>query len=578
MLASVPGGRRVNIRRVNDALGTDTAHVAAVLMTARHAFVIVSLVFLYRLRRAGRPGWLLAGVVAANAWVWAATQLPLGQLYGLSLSRDRVGNLALCQVVAAGNSPIRTAQLGQLHFEPFWSALVALASGFDPERVLALYPFLSLLTACGFALSLYFCLRAPGAGETGWERALAAGFATLVSSSPWEHTGIYRQPWAMTFLLKPNHALGLVLFPLVLAVFVRARTWRGRLGAGLLLHLLGWVFVIHMAYVAAGLIVYAALSWWTRHPERRRDAMDAAMTIGVNLLVVSPYIVMLFLGYPFLDRNPMMTIASTSPHLLETTARVAPLFALGAWGGWVAWRRQDRLGRVWAAQLLSAFLIWAGYLALAAVQLARERDEIYDWVRFLTAASAGIGAWDLARRAAAAWRAEWTDAARAAVIALAALPFALPYWWDPLRMDDYFAGSLPPLAERLRVPTDYLRRHTPGDAAVLSDGDFARYAAALAGRRVLAADNFHQPGDVHERRAAQDAVLTDPTGQSSRALDPYGRRFGVSAWYAAVTPRWLSTLPGVTLADLKNRPHLEPVHFWGDETRDYVAIFRVRPY
>jgi len=557
------------------AMSVDTG-----LLAARYAFVGLALVWLWLATRVRRPSWLIAGVIAANAWVWAETNLPLQQIYGVSRSRDRVGNLALCQVVAAGNSPIRTAQLGQLHFEPFWSAFTAVASGFDPERLLHLYPFFSLLGAAGFALSLYLALRPPeAAGDawSGWERALVAGFATLLSSSPLEHMGIYRQPWAMTFLLKPNHALGLVLFPIVLAVFVRARGLRGRLAAGLLLHVLGWVFVLHMGYVAVGLVVYAALSLATRHPERRRDVLDAAITIGVNAAVVSPYIVMLFLGYPFLDRSPMMTIAETSPHLLETTARVAPLFALGAWGGLVAWRRQDRLGRVWAAQLLAAFVVWVCYLGLGALQVARERDEIYYWVRFLTAASAGIGAWDVTRRLAEAWGRVVPDAVRAAAIGVLVLPLSLPYWWNPSTMDTYFTASLPPLSDALREPTDYLRRQTPRDAAVLSDGDFARYAAALGARRVLAADAFHQPKDVLRRFAVQDAVLTDDTGAVLRDLDEYGRRWGVSEWYAAVTPRWLAAVgTGLTLDDVRRRGHLEPVHFWGDERGEFVAIFKVR--
>jgi hypothetical protein len=554
--------------------------LAAVLLAARYAFVAAALVWLLLGLRVRRPGWLVAGVVAANIFVWAETNLPLQQIYGLPASRDRVGNLALCQVVAAGNSPIRTAQLGQLHFEPFWSAFTAVASGFDPDRLLRLYPYFALLASAGFALSLYFALRPPASGGawSGWERALVAGFATLLSSTAFEHTGIYRQPWAMTFLLKPNHALGLVLFPIVLAVFVRARTWRGRLAAGLLLHLLGWVFVLHMVYVAAGLVLYAAASLLARHPERRRDAADVAVTLGVNLAVVSPYIVMLFVGYPFFDRNPRMAIAETSPHLLETTARVAPLFALGLWGGLVAWRRQDRLGRVWAAQLVAALCLWVAYLGLGALQVARERDEIYYWVRFLTAAFAGIGAWDLARRAADAWSRPLAEPTRAVLIALTVLPWSLPYWWDPLRMDPYFASGLAPMAEGLRVPTDFLRRQTPPDAAVLSDGDFARYAAAFGARRVLAADTFHQPNGVLQRFAAQDAVLTDVTGASRGELDDYARRYGVSAWYAAVTPRWLAALPGgVTLEEVRGRRHLEPVHFWGDEAGDFVAIFRVRP-
>ena len=570
-----------------NALGIDVAglDVSAFLTGARAAFVVASVAWLLFSMRVRRPGWLLAGVLAANAFVWLETNYPLRQVYGLPLSRDRVGNLALCQVVVAGNSPIRSPQLGQLHFEPFWGAFVALSSGFDPERALRVYPFFALIMAVGFVLSLYFGLRPLDGSETRWERVIVAGFATLLSSAPFEYTGIYRQPWMMTFLLKPNHALGLVLFPIVLAVFARARGLRGRLAAGLLLHLLGWVFVLHMGYVCAGLLLHAALSFLTRHPERRRDLVDVAVTIGINVLVVSPYIVMLFLGYPFMDRNPLMTIAETSPHLLEVTARMAPWLALGAWGAVVLWRRGDRVSRVWVAQLMAALLIWASYLVLSRLQLARERDEIYYWIRFLTAALAGIGAWDLTRRAAERLRRPVPDAVQAAVVAALVLPLSLPYWWDPRRMDPYFAGSQAPLDARLRDMAEYLRRETPRDAVVIGDGDVSRYVSALAGRRVLVADNLNQPSDVGTRFNMQDAILTDASGAAVEELASYGARWRASTWYAVVTPRWLAcptaTAPtcaerGLTLAEVRGLPHLDERAFWGDSSGEFVAIFRLR--
>src|SRR6185503_14359702 len=102
-------------------------------------------------------------------------------------------------------------------------------------------------------------------------------------------------------------------------VFVRLRTWRGRLGAGLLLHLLGWVFVLHMAYVCCGLLVFAGLSLLTRRESATRDVGDVLTVIGINLLVVSPYLVMLFVGYPFLVSTPAYGLPAGSAHLLEVT-------------------------------------------------------------------------------------------------------------------------------------------------------------------------------------------------------------------------------------------------------------------
>jgi hypothetical protein len=560
-------------------LDVSSLDVPAFLIASRVLYPALALAWLALLLKVRRAWWLLAGALLANACAWFVTNYPLLRLYAIGPSRDRVSNVALCQVVAAGNSPLHTWQVGQLHFEPFWGLLVAVLSGFSPDRVLALYPFLPLATAVGFALALYVGLRpasgrAP-AGEEGpwsaWERALVAGFATLLCASPMDFTGTYRAPWSMTFLLKPNHALGLVLFPLVLCAFVRIRGWRGRIGTGLLLHLMGWAFVLHMAYAAAGLALFAAWSLLERRAEAGRDARDALAVIGVNVLIVSPYLLMLLLGYPFLVKSPFMVINPLSPHLLETTTRSGWLFPLALWGAAVAYRRGDRQGRLWAAQLAAAYLIWAGYLALSAMQLARERDEIFNWLRFLTAASAGIGAWDLALRLARWTSRPWPAAARAAAVALLALPWSLPYWWDPLRMDLYFPGSLRPIPESIRGPTDFLRERTERRAVVAGDHDFARWVGALGARRVLLGDHMHSPRDRPRREALEKLLVSGQDPASSwDAASAYGVR------YLVVTPE-LAARHGAALGALQERPDLRLAHLTGAGTADYVAVFEIVP-
>jgi hypothetical protein len=552
-----------------DVRGLD---VPAFVAWSHPLFVVAGLAFLALVLRLRSAKTLLLGVVLANAWLWCVTDYPLQRIYGLGVSRDRTINLAWCQAVAAGHSPIRTHQVGQLHFEPFWGALVATVSGFSPDRVLVLYPFLPLAVACAFVVSLYVGLGAPGADGSSWspwERVLAAGFATLLSTAPLDFAGIYRVPWVMTFLLKPNHALGLVLFPLVLRAFVGLRSWRGRIAVGLLVQLLGWVFVLHMAYVCAGLLCFAVLSLLGGRREAPRDALDVAVVIGVNALVVSPYLVMLFLGFPFLTPSPSQTIAVTSPHLLETTLRLGPVFFLGLWGTRVAWRRGDRLGRVWCAQVLGALLIWGLYLALSALQLARERDEIYYWLRFLLAASAGIGAWDLAGRSSR-WLAGLRDPApRAAAITLVALPFLLPTWWDPARMDSYFTDCLAPVPEVLRRATDLLRHETDPRSVFAGDREFARWAGALGARRVLHAIG-HRPKDEPARQEVENEILSQDDAARARAA---ASRYGVS--HVAITPLVLSWYPGLTLEKIESRPHMKRIFLDGDPGGEFLALYAI---
>jgi hypothetical protein len=529
-----------------DVRGLD---VEAFLSSARHLYPVLALAWLALVLRARRPTLLLAGVLLANAYVWLETNWPLQRLYALGPSSDRVNNLALCQVVAVGHSPLHTPQVGQMHFEPFWAVVTATLSGWDAERLLALYPWLPLVTACGFALSLFFALS-PGSAAagpasadvaaadepawSGWERALIALFATLLSSAPLDYTGPYRVPWAMTFLLKPNHALGLVLFPWVLRGFARIRGWRGRLAVGVLLHVLGWAFVIHMGEVCVGLVTFAVLCSLWRRDEARRAWIDVASVIGINLVIVSPYLVMLFRGYGVLDSGPRLEIPPSSPHLLEVTTRVAALAVLAVWGMVVAWRR-DRMGRVLTAQMVGAALVWLAYYPLSLLQQAKERDDTYYWLRIHLAICAAVGAWDLARRLAPRLGLPpLQPAARAVAVAALAVPFTIPYWWDPSRMDLYFAGSQPALASTVRDPADFLRGQDASRVVLAGDPTATRWMAALAGTRVTLARDFAVPKDYLARVRLNDALVRG--GPGDPAAD--AALWGVS--HLVVTPEFLA--------------------------------------
>jgi len=559
--------------------------VAAFLAAARHLFPLLALAWLVLVVRLRRPGMLLLGVLLANAYAWLETNWPLQRLYALGPSSDRVNNLALCQVVAAGHSPLHTPQVGQMHFEPFWAMVTAIVSGWSPSRLLALYPFFPVLTAGGFALSLYFALRplasSPAGtaardggndGEwSGWERALVALFATLLSSTALDFAGPYRVPWAMTFLLKPNHSLGLVLFPWVLRSFVSIRGGRDRLVAGLLLQVLGWAFVIHMGEVCVGLVCFALLAMLTRRAEARRDAVDVATVIGINLMVVSPYLVMLFRGYGVLDSGPRLEIPPSSPHLLEALTRTAGLTALAAWGAVIAWRR-DRMGRVWAAQAVGALLVWLAYYPLSLLQQAKERDDTYYWLRIHLAVCAAIGIWDLARRFVAALdlRALTPAHVRAALVSALVLPFTLPYWWSPARMDSYFARSLEPLPAEVTSSAAFLRANAPRGAVLAGDTTAVRWMAALAGSPVILARDFAAPRDYADRARLNEALLKGGPGDPRVDAARYGVR------YLLVTPVLVADM-GLRLEDLDARPYLRRVHLAGDPRGEYVAVFAVTP-
>lgn len=565
-----------------DVSGLD---VARWVRGAQALYALLALGWLALVWRRRSPRLLLLGVLAANAWVFVVTCWPLQRLYALGTSRDRVNNVGLCQVVAAGSPAWETALPGQLHFEPFWGLLMAAASGFNPARLIDVYAFMPLVAVLLFVLALERGLRPPRGERRGdpWERALVAGFATLLCAGPLDAFSDYRVTWAMTFLLKPNHALGLVLLPLVLRAFAGAHSRRALVATGFLLHVMGWAFVIHMGLAAVGLVVYAAGSFVLRRAERWRDLRDVAVVLGVNLLIVSPYLYMLVTGYPFLVPRSQATIPATSPHLLEATWRTGFWFPLAAWGALVLARRAGRLGRLWAAQAVAALLMWAGCLVLSELRLARELDEFYFWCRFVLAITAGAGAWDLARRLRCALRARRTvepcrlalhvpRARLAVLLAAVLLPVSLPYWWDPLRMDPFFPGSLTPLPPSVAAPTAWLAAHSRPADVVAGDREYAPWVSALAARRVLLSARLNRPRDYAARDALETALVrgSDPDA-TARAHE----RFGVR--YLVVTPALLRPFR-LKLEDLRRRADLTLVHVTRERPRRFVAVFRLEPH
>jgi hypothetical protein len=568
--------------------------VAAFERTTRLLYPFLALAFLALVWRQRSARLLLVGVLLANAWLFVATQWPLQRLYGLGTSRDRVNNVGLALVVAAGNSPLETAQPGQLHFEPFWGLLLAVLSGFDPERLLRLYAFMPLVALTLFGLALYHGLRAPpgeGVAMSPFERALVAGFVTLLCSSPLDAASSYRVTWALMFLLKPNHALGLVLLPLVLRAFAGMRSLRARIGVGVLLQLMGWAFVIHMGLTAIGLVVYALASLLLRRDQARRDVLDVLIVLGVNLLIVSPYLYMLMVDFPFTTPGAHATIPPWSPHLLEVTWRTGWLLPVAAWGTWCLWRRGDRLGRLWAAQVVAGLMSWAACLVLSEWRLAREMDEFYQWCRFTGALAAAVGAWDLlgrvaqqvaqgaaqlgdsghARLAALARRVTHEPAARAVLLALLVLPASVPYWYDAATMDPFFEGSCRPLPALVTGPTDFLRRQTGPRDVVAGDREFATWVSALGARRVLVSARLNTPRDASARNAAERALLR---GDDAAARRGAFERFGVR--WLVVTPALLEQ-HGTDLATLRQRADLQETHLTREGAQRFVAIFRVLP-
>ena len=555
--------------------------LAFFLRAIRVAFVLTTLVAAALAARRGasekRVSLIVLAVgMAGHALAWFATMFPLPNVYGANGSMDRENHLGWANVVALGFSPLRTFQVNHIHFEPAWPLLTAIASGFNVDRVGLVFQIAPLFIGLALLITVRFAWsRNSDAGdEARVEAAFAALGALLLMSVPGDSEGRFRNPWALTLLLKPNHALGLVLSPLAALALARARDWKSRIAAGFMLQLVGWAFVIHMALFAAGLVVFTALSWIGKRRDRVRDLVDSAATVGLNLVMVSPYLAMLMVGYLFTNGSAHSRVAPMPERFIEGPLRMGTLLLLSGFGAWHAYHRRNRLGRILASQWIAAHLAWQAFPILAVVGQAREEDEIFYWCRFWTGLFAGVGMFEGIRRLAGRARSAPALAPAgglAAAALLLLLPSLLPAWWDPVSGDQYFVAAREPIPDWIAEPTRFIRNETDPAAVFTGDRNYARWIAAYGARRVLLANSLNNPGDTKLRLRVEGAVL----GDGARDLLREGRtRYALG--YVLATSRPLDQATGLTLDMLRSKAHLRVVYD-KEFSRSRVMIFRIEP-
>ena len=546
----------------------------------RVAFVLLVAAACWFLRRADEARAariVLFLAICGHTTAWFLTVFPLPHVYGANGSMDRENHLGWANVVALGFSPLRTYQAGHIHFEPLWPLLTAIASGFDLDRIGLVFQIAPWLVGLGVILAVRFAwARGMGEAGVGAHSSVAASFAAmgavLLIAVPQDAWGTFRNPWALTFLLKPNHALGLALTPLALLAIARARDLRTRVFAGLVLQLVGWAFVIHMALVVFGLVVFVTLSWIARRPDRREDLLGSATAVGVNAAVVSPYLVMLAIGYPFLKGNAPYGGSFLSERTLEGMLQPGLLWLLAAAGAASAYRHGSRFGRIAACQWIGAQIVWLGFPLLGYIGQAREQDEAFYWCRFWTGLFAGAGLFELVTRvrdSLADRSGPGSKLIPAGATLLLLLPALLPTFWSPRLMDQYFNAARKPVPDWIAEPTAFIRATTPIDAVFAGNREYARWIAAYGARRVLLANSLNAPKDSGVRSEAEAALLRGRPDAESRAA---ARRYGIS--HLLVTSEPLLQAPDISIDVLRQTPGLELVfdrQF--DQTR--VAIFKV---
>jgi hypothetical protein len=473
----------------------------------RLVVVLLALAGLAVLWRRPRPRAALFLVVAANLVAWAAYVAPLQRLFALDEGGDRAYLIGMASGVAVGLSPLEHVQFGLGSPEPFWNAALALLAGLRPERVMAVLHWLAPASLVLVAWGLYAGLRPPSADPADdWERVLIVFAALLLSS-----TSLHPRPpvpalWMANFLYKPHHALAWAL--LGLAVGLRAHRPRAGLGLGLVLGLLGWVFLLHWAYLAAGLVAALVFGRGERH------LRPLSVALLVSGLVVAPYV-----GHLLRDYHPAGSGATAQhmwgdPHGLPlavptwSTLDLGPLLVLGAAGAWCAWRRRTPRDRVLLGLAAATWGLFLVSIPGALWGIAPEPDELHYFLRFVTALLAGVALAAGGRHveAAAALR-----PGQGALLALAAcLPWSFVAYWDPPAMDRYYGVSLTPLRPKVLEYGKWVRESTRPDARFVAGRSAAVWIPALSGRKVLLAENGKLlPPDHAARKALERVLLTE---------------------------------------------------------------------
>ena len=440
----------------------------------------------------------------------------------LGPSRDRIGNVGLAQVVAAGTLPLHTTQVGQLHFEPFWGCWWR-RPRLGPERLLRCTLF-SLVMALGFPSPSTQASRPAerdGDAWSGWERA-RGGLrrpAQLLRSTSRASSACRGRAASSRSPTTPSASC----CSRCSCTCSPGSDLEGRPACGLFLQLIGWAFVLHMVCPAvacafAALFVARAAG---RSPHRTRltSGRSSASTCSSSARTWC------FCSWDtsFLARLPPTT--PCPPRLrtcLEPTIQTGVLFWLGARGA--SWPGAEATGCGGVGHPALGLAGAVGRLPRARRDTPRARAR-----RDLLLAPFPHRR-ERGHRRSGTWPAAWPRGRPVAPRAggpggghrAAGSPVL-----DPLLVGSRANGTRtspdprPAVARALRDAMEFLRRETDPARWWPASRILTRYAASAGARRA--------GGREHERAAGRAAPLAGAgAGDLSRraavraALAPYG--------------------------------------------------------
>jgi hypothetical protein len=534
--------------------------LSSYFLAVKYVSVVLFMVWLAFIYRYRHPAVLFVGAVFFALLTWFAGELPLKRLYAFAPLFDRMFNVAMGATSATGHSAFESYQVASADLEPFWRVTLRLLSGGKPENVLAIYPYLAPAAMVLLSLCFFLALGRRGAkGENRdryWEAALVVYCVLLLNSTALEPFGVFDSFWSMTLLLKPNHVLGFILIPLWIRAWTSRRSWVRTWGAGVLLGILAWVFLMHWSYVLVGLACFPLVARWT---EQRPEVRRVVVVTGMSLLAALPYLLFLFSNFHWghggaVAKKIWLQLGYEEGYInfFSVSYEHGVLFLLSLVGvvGMAVRRRREDV--VWLALLLGVVVGWIGYLVTFALQKIIEPDEFYFYTRFLLSVSAGSGAFFLLKwlePTSRPFSPRWIP-----MFLLLTLPHSIPYWWNPPLMDRYYHFSLDALPDEMVALGRWVRDETSRDAVFVAGGQTSLWIASLAGRRVLTTGHHRPPYDYEERRALENRMLV---GREAEAFREAVRQFKVT--HIAIEPDYLTEL-GADANELEKLPWLGVVY------------------
>jgi hypothetical protein len=468
---------------------------------------------LWRYRKTLTPFQLVGGLIFVNTLACFLYLAPLKRPYSLAAGLDRAFAMGMAANVAAGNSAWDHVQVGQAAPEPLWNWTFAALSGFDVDRVPFAFDLVAIATAALLPLLIYSGLKRIE-GADSWAVALVTFSTVQLSSISLGERAPTLPFWLANIQHKPNHGLGFAFVALALCFLCRKEPRFVPLA--LSLSVLGWVFLMHWGWF---LPIVAVLAVWKR--EDRRAARTVGLAVLISVIAIAPFVLNLARDYSPGARDP------AARHLWDdergralsipvwTLLDPAPLVLLSIVGVWAARRRDSWLDRGLTALMAGSWAIWGVSSAGAWVGFAPEPDDLHYFLRFATAAMAGLGVEDLARRIGKSMGFAPGESFARAVMVL--LPLTFVAQWYPPVADRYYPVSLEPVHKKVIAYADFIRTHTnPRD--VFDGGDEpSTFIPALTGRRVLQAPTLLVAHDQQTRSQVEETLLNSADPSAIRA-------------------------------------------------------------